>query len=127
MNVTEVHTHCKSLEALMEEQGFFRPEASFRVNWLQSEKFAVHLEMRTDPNNYDTRRSEYFYDDDPVALFARARHWIRTQPNARQLRQDKFLETLAHLVEEADYLKMDPAPLRQVFAAMTTNLLEHRT
>lgn len=127
MNAHDIFASCKALEALAERNGFYRIEVCFRVNWIDSHPFTLSVEMRTRPDDYDSRVNTYLHTtDDPQQLFAEADLWINTQPNPHQIRQDKFLNDLGHLVEEAEFLELDPTPLREVFTAMTTNLLEHR-
>lgn len=128
MNPTQILAACKALQVLATEAGFFRAEAYLQINWLYVKPFDLRFEMRSDPVDYKTRMEINFGADDEASLadlFTQAANWIVQQETPTQIRKQKFVTDLAHLVEEAEYLEMDPTPLREVFTAMTTNLLEN--
>lgn len=127
MNIEQAIQTCVDLEARATTLGFFRPECALRLNFIKHHKFWISFDVRTVADDYDTRISFNQGAEDLDALFSLASTWIEELATPIQQRQDKFLSNLGHLVEEAEYLELDAEPLRNVFSAMTTNLLEHKS
>jgi hypothetical protein len=128
MRPSLILTQCQSLEAVILDLGFNRPEVAAFINFYAGETFSVTVSMRVG-DDWNSAVSQYLHGDDFTELLSQARTWVYAQKTPEEIRKEKFIAQLGRVIDEGKEIGFDVDfmnPLVETMQRLSENVLEFR-
>jgi len=126
MTLDELYNFCLHHQQVLASKGYFRCDVEFHLNWI-GRHYCVGVEFRTDADVYDSRVYKSFHHEtDLMAVLTQVTDYVHSIKSRDEIAREKFLERLAHLVEDADKLGIEIPALRPCFEEYRNNLLTYQ-